>query len=644
MSYKCPICGKEFKTKRAEFKHEEKERVKANPEPVYYLSLFVDMHRIWGSHSNATIKIFKKNVWLDDEGKKRVFCDTGGKTLLECSNEFKEPIGRWLSKELNIGKFKTLKDAVSDLFEQKTHPHACFDLRYNFTDWNELPRLLDELSGIFPDKEWFDTLHKQEELYHAYRCKEVVDFANAIKERMESKMGKWQELVEIQKKKADEDSWSHAWEHRDMGNIWKREPWNYCLQASSPTKLYVVFERSERLKHEKYAKRKNNKTYYKCDCGRKFDTIEEFDAHCSDNSVPAYFVRIYPKDFQEGDSEVELIVQYGQLTKCVEENNRKPSTTWYMNRGCYSFKNLSLDDMFGRVLFKLGDDDIVAGEFIAEEEVKGRKFDSMIVLFKNLSELPASIDKLYEKYIPFATKRMEHEEKKSIRASSEFESIAKSDFPKAVERMKTDSFAIKKLVDGMKLFEITVKGFDKAEVDVFLPNTGCAGKNAKSFKLSDNASSIVEIASSKEPKKTLEEQLGYKKTDKFLMKIDNIWCGSQTFDFHQVITGEERLKLEKKAEKSDYCLLSFGTDNAQEYDDIMSEIKFEPLSESDAEVLSRLGISQSGNVNYEGIMDAFRVRKDEDDEEDGDEEDDDLDWEDYDDDDEEDDDNDDDLD
>ncbi len=628
---KCPICGKDFKTKRAAIEHEAGERIKANPKPIYQLFACVGLHRDSGS-SDISVSLQKMETWLDDKGEQRLLCGWDGDTLLQCSRVSRKPICKWLSNKLKLGAFPSVKDAVSDFFKKKTNSSAFFDLEYCFMDWDELPRILDELNGIFPDKEWFDACHEQEKLHHAYRCNEVVDFANAIKECMVSKMDKWQELVEIQKKKADEDSWSHAWEHRDMGNRWTRQPLDYCLQDSSSTKLFVVFERSERLKHEKYAKKKNKKTYYKCDCGQKFDTVEEFDAHCSDNSVPAYFVRIYPNHFGESLPNVDLYVEYGYLTKCVVENRRMKDTTWYMNRGYYSFKNLSLDDMFGRVLFKLGDDNIVAGEFIAEEEVKGRNFDSMIVLFKDLSELPASIDKLYEKYIPFATKRMEKKEKDSLKASARFESIARKDFQKAADRVKKDSASIKKLVDGRKGFIITVEGLDKAKVEAYTRGKVDVGTKERPFKLSDETSSLVEIATSKEPKKTLEEQLGYKKTDKFLMRIDGIWCNSQKFDFHQVITGEERWKLEKKAEKSDYCLLSFGTEGSQEYDFILSDIKFQPLSEKDAEVLSRLELACRGNTNYDTIMEGFRIRKGDDDEEDAENKDeDDLDWDDYDD-------------
>ena len=560
--------------------------------------------------TKISIQLWKRDIWIDEKGRKRDFCyDSDSDTLKQCSAIFEEPVNQWFSSELKFGNGVTFKQAVSDYFRKQVHPSVHCALDYNFTDWNQLPRLLDELNGIFPDNAWFEDFHNQERLLWQYRQNEVTDFVSAIEEKIKSNMDEIAKTDEKQRKSALEKF--GGWTDKDFGKIWERKSWNYCLQNYSKTDMRMFFDYDRPSKSEEFAKKKNGNTYYKCNCGQKFKTVEEFEAHRAETVVPAYCLRIYPRDVMDGGC-FELHMEHGELTKCVE--NPKANTTWYFKDGYYSFKNLSLDDLFSNVSYKLGEREIVAGEFIAESEVKGRKFDSLIIFFKDLSELPTAFHALSCSYFPFLVKRMVEEKNGYDNASHEFESIAKGDFDRAIGRLKNELDAIGKIIEGRKWFTLRLKGYGKAEVQVRKSDVD-TDNGTKSFNLGDGSISLVKTALGKVPKKklTLEEKLGYKKDDLFLMRINGLWYADEIkFSFHEVVTGEQRWKLEKKAEESDCCRISFGSNESQEYSDILSEITFDKISQSDNEVLVRLDVAHGGELSYEKIMNGFDAEDDED--------------------------------
>ena len=347
-------------------------------------------------------------------------------------------------------------------------------------------------------------------------------------------------------------------------------------------------------------------TLYRCDkCGQDFHSESEYQEHKCDNSRHAYCMYMHSSDCSS------YPLRFTIIDSCFV----KPSRHRKGQDGGYVFDDLELgeitveDALSGKVfMVDYGQSKLCN---LTDKVVEQGDFCRMCTFFSDSLEAPEAYDRLFAATRPFMMKRLDKELAECEEHYEDMSGICLTDFEKAMNAIEADMDGIRKMVDGGDVINICLSGKGKANVGKWKEKSKDSMKEFESLDLDDGNARVSSIfAKNEAQEKKQEKKAKYGKSDRFLMRININWADEIDFMCHDVITGSQRMELEKLAAKPNKCHISFGTNEDGDYDDIMSCLSFQKISADEYKTLERLGLLHTGDIDYQRIMDGIEMDED----------------------------------
>ncbi len=348
-------------------------------------------------------------------------------------------------------------------------------------------------------------------------------------------------------------------------------------------------------------------TLYRCDkCGQDFYGESEYRNHKCDNSRHAYCMCIHGSDCSS------FPLRFTIVDDCFV----KPSRHRKGHDGGYVFNDLELgeitvEDALSGKMFMVDYGKSKICELTDEVNERG-DFYNMCTFFSDVLEAPEAYDRMCDAVRPFMMKRLDKRLSECEERCESMTEICLSDFGKAMDAINSDLDGIRKMVDNGDVVNLCLSGKGKANVGKWKQNSDNCSKLFENFDLNDGKARVSAVFAERELNdRKQSEKARYDKKDRFLMRIRLNWADEITFTCHDVITGLQRMDLEKMASKPNTkCHISFGTNEDGDYNDIMSCLSFQKISSDEYKTLKSLCLLQTGDIDYQKIMEGFQTEED----------------------------------
>ncbi len=632
MTSKCKYCGHTFRNPTKAQVHELEEMIIHNPEPIYFMCVEISLDS--DNRNVVGFNIHRKRTYIED-GKQYEFEKYYDNDNPKSScHPFTEPLDEWKMwdsiKDPKIVPAGKLGSVLPKGLENNRNK-GNVTLEIVFKGWDSLLNHIQEVRASLPDAKWLGTYSQYLSDAKASIVSTYIDStSNAVKLFLRENT----DWADRKNRHADRDGDNQFYKKTGMGRF---NSYKYGINPSEQSKPLEIsfYDTSEDKEDGKDAPKSkkvlDTEVKYVCGCGRKFDTEEEYKAHLADNSIVVYVLTMEKDDNYFDDdicpSPAALDIQKTRMSRCIGKKSWNRKGDWAFDK--YDIlRGLTAHDIFSKVFMKKWNKEINDYEYVPLEDgsafSKADDIESHTIygFFRDPSDLAFKYEQMQNNgFHHYLLSKIERYFKQRGNCLKALKQSIDGGFELLISELRRDSDGIKGCIDGLNELGLFMRGdciytvvTDSDKDEECRAMTLYVGK--------ENKRSIYDLLLGDEEKRKKEarkerdkaRRSEYKNTDKFIMSTAIDFGNDCVFISKEIIDGAQRFELEEKASQDGMvCSLSSGSLSVDYKDIIKSfDMKFQKITDAEADTLKKVGMDKVVNISYDDIMDGLHEENEED--------------------------------